>query len=69
MSSLNESVGWRMQNARSSHISGPYVQRTRAGKKDVSIERMEEALALQPDVFAFACPFCMTWTTEGGEEF
>lgn len=35
------------------------------GKKDINIERIDEALSLGPDIVASSCPFCMTMLSDG----
>lgn len=35
------------------------------GKKDINIERIDEALELKPDIVASSCPFCMTMLSDG----
>jgi len=35
------------------------------GRKDINIERTEEALEIQPNIIATGCPFCNTMMTDG----
>ncbi|WP_028296278.1 (Fe-S)-binding protein [Olivibacter sitiensis] len=35
------------------------------GKKDINVERIEEALSTNPQVVAASCPFCMTMLQDG----
>ena len=35
------------------------------GKKDINIERTEQALETQPDIIAAGCPFCKTMLSDG----
>ncbi len=35
------------------------------GDKDVNVERTEQALEMQPEIIAAACPFCNTMMTDG----
>ncbi len=39
------------------------------GAKEINIERTEEALEVQPDIIAAACPFCNTMMTDGVKHF
>jgi len=39
------------------------------GIKDINIERIDEALALQPNIVASSCPFCMTMLSDGIKNF
>ncbi len=39
------------------------------GNKDINVARTEEALALQPNIIATACPFCMTMMRDGVKNF
>jgi Fe-S oxidoreductase len=39
------------------------------GRKEVNIERSEEALELKPDYIATGCPFCNTMMTDGVKNF
>jgi heterodisulfide reductase subunit D len=44
---------------------GQMFKEPEAGKKDVNIERIEEALGTGADTIAVACPFCMVMMTDG----
>jgi len=35
------------------------------GNKEINIERIEDALEIQPDIIAAGCPFCNTMMTDG----
>ncbi len=44
---------------------GQMFKEPEPGKKDVNIERIEEALATGADTVAVSCPFCMVMMTDG----
>lgn len=44
---------------------GQMFKEPEQGKKDINIERIEEVIAVQPNVVAAACPFCMTMLKDG----
>jgi len=48
---------------------GQMFKEPEKGVKDINIERTEEALALNPDIIAVGCPFCMTMITDGVKNF
>jgi Fe-S oxidoreductase len=39
------------------------------GTKDINVERVEEALSVNPDIIAASCPFCMTMLSDGVKHF
>lgn len=39
------------------------------GTKDINIERIDEALSLQPNIVAASCPFCMTMLSDGVKNY
>lgn len=44
---------------------GQMFKEAEKGKKEIFIERTEEALRTNPKIIATACPFCMTMLTDG----
>ncbi|MFT4031114.1 MAG: (Fe-S)-binding protein [Siphonobacter sp.] len=44
---------------------GQMFKEPESGKKDINIERIEEALATGAETVAVACPFCMVMMTDG----
>jgi Fe-S oxidoreductase len=39
------------------------------GFKDINIERIDEALSLEPNIVASSCPFCMTMLSDGVKNY
>jgi Fe-S oxidoreductase len=39
------------------------------GKKDINLERSEEALSTKPQIIATGCPFCNTMISDGVKHF
>ncbi|HXI01481.1 MAG TPA: (Fe-S)-binding protein [Sphingobacteriaceae bacterium] len=39
------------------------------GKKDINIERIEDAMEIKSDIVAAGCPFCMTMLSDGVKHF
>ncbi len=39
------------------------------GDKDINIERIDEALSLEPNIVASSCPFCMTMLSDGVKNY
>jgi Fe-S oxidoreductase len=39
------------------------------GKKDINIERIEDAIEIKANIVATACPFCMTMLRDGVKHY
>lgn len=48
---------------------GQMFKEPEKGKKDINIERIEEAIGTGSEVIAAACPFCMTMLRDGVKHF
>ena len=48
---------------------GQMFKEPEKGTKDINIERIDEALALQHNIVAYSCPFCMTMLSDGVKNF
>jgi Fe-S oxidoreductase len=48
---------------------GQMFKEPEPGKKDINIERIEEAIGTGSEVIAAACPFCMTMLRDGVKHF